>query len=106
MRACCDNATGLFDEFIVISLLRAACYPLVMDDKEAHNFTHTILKQIQADLTDLKQVRQEMREGFASIKSHMSGIIGDVFSHERRILNIEDAILRLKQRLGPDDPQH
>ena len=65
-----------------------------------------VLKQIQADVAELKQARQEMREGFASVKSHMSGLIGDVFSHERRILNIEDEILRLKTRLGQDEQQH
>jgi len=26
----------------------------------------------------------------------MSGLVGDAFSHERRIINIDDAILRLK----------
>lgn len=54
-----------------------------------------ILKNIQNDLAELKQARQEMREGFASIKFPITGLV-DVFSHERRILNIEDEITRLK----------
>lgn len=77
-----------------------------MTDQEAHHLTHTILKKIQADVAELKQIRQEMREGFASVKSHMTGLVGDVFSHERRILNLEDELLRLKNLLGPEDPQH
>lgn len=77
-----------------------------MTDKETHDLTHTLLKQIQADLAELKQARQEMREGFASIKSHITGLIGDVFSHERRMLNIEDEIVRLKNRLASEDHQH
>ena len=77
-----------------------------MTDKEAHDLTHSILKQIQADLAELKQARQEMREGFASIKSHITGLIGDVFSHERRMLNIEDEIIRLKNRLSNEDHQY
>jgi hypothetical protein len=77
-----------------------------MTDKETHDLTLTILRQIQADVAELKQARQEMREGFASIKSHMTGLIGDVFSHERRMLNIEDEITRLKNRLSAEDHQH
>ena len=61
------------------------------------------LKQIQADLSELKEMRHEMREGFASIKSHITGLVGDVFSHERRILNIEDEIMRLKSQLERPD---
>ena len=77
-----------------------------MTDKEAHDVTHNILKQIQADLAELKQMRQEMPEGFASITSYITGLITDVFSHERRIPNIEDEIIRLKNRLGSEDHQH
>jgi hypothetical protein len=77
-----------------------------MNDQEAHNLTHEILKKIQADVTELKQIRQEMREGFASMKAHTTGLIGDVFSHERRMLNIENELLRLKSHLGFDDAQH
>lgn len=77
-----------------------------MTDQEAHNLTHSILKKIQADVAELKQIRQEMREGFASMKSHTTGLIGDVYSHERRMLNIENEILRLKTHLGLDDQQH
>lgn len=62
-----------------------------------------VLKKIQADVSELKDARQEMREGFASIKSHMTGLVGDVFSHERRILNLEDEIMRLKSQIEQDD---
>ncbi len=55
---------------------------------------------MQADVTELK----EMREGFASIKSHMAGLVSDVLPDKRRIFNIEDELLRLKKRLGADDP--
>jgi hypothetical protein len=68
---------------------------------------YKILKQVQSDVAELKQMRQEMREGFASIKSHMSGMIGDVFSHERRILNLEDDMLKLQRKVElPDEAEH
>jgi hypothetical protein len=75
-----------------------------MTDNEAHNLTHKILNQIQADVARAEATGNARR--FPSVKSHMTGLIGDVFLHERRILNIEDAILRLKSQLGPEDPQH
>lgn len=62
-----------------------------MTDKEAHDLTHTILKQIQADLAELKQARQEMREGFASIKSHITGLSAMCFP-----MNAACSILRMK----------
>ena len=62
-----------------------------------------MLKQIQTDLSELKEMRHEMREGFASIKSHITGLVGDVFSHERRILNIEDELLRLKSKIDQSE---
>ena len=62
-----------------------------------------ILKKIQTDISELKDMRNEMREGFASIKSHITGLIGDVFSHERRILNIEDEIMRIRNSLEKRD---
>jgi septal ring factor EnvC (AmiA/AmiB activator) len=77
-----------------------------MTDAIDNKLLYEVLKQIQADVAELKQARQEMREGFASIKSHITGLIGDVFSHERRMLNIEDEILRLKNRLSDEDHQH
>lgn len=73
------------------------------NDKEPADATQRILRQIQRDVAELKDIRQEMREGFASIKSHMGGFVGDVFSHERRLLNIEDELLRLKSRLPAED---
>lgn len=66
-----------------------------------------ILKRMQADIAELKQMRQEMREGFASVKSHMTGMVGDVFSHERRILNLEDEMLKLQRKIElPEESEH
>lgn len=66
-----------------------------------------ILKKIQGDIAELKEMRQEMREGFASIKSHMTGVVGDVFSHERRILNLEDDVLKLRRKVElSDEAEH
>ena len=66
-----------------------------------------ILKRMQADIAELKQMRQEMREGFASVKSHMTGMVGDVFSHERRILNLEDEMLKLRRKVElPEESEH
>jgi hypothetical protein len=66
-----------------------------------------ILKRMQADIAELKQMRQEMREGFASVKSHMTGMVGAVFSHERRILNLEDEMLKLRRKIElPEESEH
>lgn len=62
-------------------------------------FLREALKRIQSDLSELKEMRHEMREGFASLKAHNAGLIGEVFSHERRILNLKDDLLRLKSEL-------
>ena len=70
-----------------------------MSEKPDNDLMIEILKQIQSGVSELKEARQEMREGFASIKSHMTGLVGDVFSHERRILNIEDELSRLKSEV-------
>ena len=67
---------------------------------------HELLKALHASHErmedDIKQMRREMREGFASIKSHVSGVVGDVSSHERRILNLEDEVMRLKSQVEHD----
>jgi hypothetical protein len=56
---------------------------------------------------ELKEMRQEMREGFASIKSHMTGVVGNVFSHERPILDLEDDVLKLQRKVElSDEAEH
>ena len=74
-----------------------------MTKKVDNTLVLEVLKKIQADVSELKEMRNEMREGFASIKSHITGLVGDVFSHERRILNIEDEIMRIKNSLEKRD---
>jgi len=65
-----------------------------------NDLIYEVLKLIQADVAEPKQVGQEMSKGLSSIRSDMNGI-GDVFSDERRFLTIEGEIIRLKNRLGP-----
>ena len=69
-----------------------------------------ILREVQKDQGEIKrnlhEFRQETREGFASVKSHISGLVADVFSHERRLINLEDELLKLKMRLDDKPEQH
>jgi hypothetical protein len=36
----------------------------------------------------------------------MAGVIGELFSHKRRIIDIEDELIRLKTQLSASNPQH
>jgi hypothetical protein len=80
------------------------------DEKKVIDVVVPMLRGLQEDQTTIKrdvhEMRLETREGFASIKSHISGLVADVFSHERRLLNLEDELLRLKASLGGKPEPH
>jgi septal ring factor EnvC (AmiA/AmiB activator) len=64
-----------------------------------------ILRNIQSDVSDLKKMRQEMREGFASIRSHLVAMKTDHGMLERRLMDAETELDRVKTRLDlNDDP--
>ena len=57
------------------------------------------LRKIQSDLSEVRQMRGEMREGFAAIRQHMAAQHNDVTLLEYRLLAIESEVERIKSRL-------
>lgn len=57
------------------------------------------LRAIRADLEDLKKLRGEMREGFASVRAHQAATHGDQALLERRVVSLESDMDRIKRRL-------
>ncbi len=72
-----------------------------MDNLENHTENHTIemLQKIHQRLEKLDSLEKEVREGFSAIKSHNAGFAGDVYSYERRLINLEDEFLKLKRKI-------
>ena len=61
------------------------------------------LRAIRADVADLKQMRGEMRDGFASLRAHDAAAHGDHALLERRVLSLETDLDRIKRRLEITD---
>lgn len=57
------------------------------------------LKRIQADLGELKKLRSEVRDGFASMRQHLGAINSDINLLERRAFAVEEDMERVKRRL-------
>jgi hypothetical protein len=60
---------------------------------------YEVLKDLQARLASLEEMRGEMREGFASLRAHMATQHGDAAFLERRIIELERDMERVKRRL-------
>ena len=56
------------------------------------------LKRIQEDIADLKPLRSEMREGFASLRAHTAATHSDLSIFERRVIEVETDMERAKRR--------
>lgn len=76
-----------------------------MSEKVTNELMFEHLRRIQADIGDLKLMRTELREGFASMRSHFMAQQGDLSLFERRILHLEESISRINQRLDISDVQ-
>jgi hypothetical protein len=61
------------------------------------------LRRIQADIGEIKQIRGEMREGFASIRQHLAAQHNDNILLEYRLLALESEMDRVKRRLDLKD---
>lgn len=57
------------------------------------------LRRIQADIAELKGLRGEIREGFASIRQHLAAQHNDHTLLEYRLLALEGEMERIKRRL-------
>jgi peptidoglycan hydrolase CwlO-like protein len=66
------------------------------NDKEPTSATQSILCQIQRDVAELKVMRQEVREGFASIDANMAALLeSQLTSLKARLDKLEaDAAVR------------
>ena len=60
---------------------------------------YEILQDVQARLAHLEGMRDEMREGFASIRAHMATQHAHAAFLERRIIELERDMERVKRRL-------
>jgi hypothetical protein len=58
-----------------------------------------ILKDLQVRLSRLEGMRDEMREGFASLRPHMATQHADAAFLERRVVELERDMARVKRRL-------
>ncbi len=69
----------------------------------AENVTNELmfehLRRIQADIAELKGLRSEIREGFASIRQHLAAQHNDHTLLEYRLLALESEMERIKSRL-------
>lgn len=63
------------------------------------------LRVLRADIGDLKKLRGEVREGFASLRAHHATSLGDQALLERRVVTLETELELVKRRLEIlDDP--
>ena len=67
---------------------------------------YEVLKDVQTRLANLDGMRSEMREGFASLRAHMATQHGDAAFIERRVVELERDVERIKHRLNlVDEPE-
>ena len=65
---------------------------------------YEVLKDVQTRLVSLEGMRDDMREGFASLRAHMATQHGDAVFLERRLMELERDMERVKRRLQLSDP--
>jgi hypothetical protein len=68
---------------------------------------YEVLKDVQTRLASLEDMRGEMREGFASLRAHMVTQHADAAFLERRVVELERDVGRIKRRLElADQPEN
>ena len=70
-----------------------------MAERIDNNLICEILKNMQARLAGLEGMQGEMREGFASLRTHLATQHGDAAFLERRVIELEKDMERVKRRL-------
>lgn len=70
-----------------------------MSDNVTNELIVEHLRRIQSDISDIKQMRSEMRDGFASIRQHFAALNNDHTLLEYRLLALESEMERVKRRL-------
>jgi septal ring factor EnvC (AmiA/AmiB activator) len=75
-----------------------------MAERIDSNLIYEILKDVQARLAGLEGMRGEMRDGFASLRAHLATQHGDAAFLERRVIELEKDMERVKRRLELAEP--
>jgi hypothetical protein len=75
-----------------------------MAERMDNHLIYKVSKDVQPRLASLEGMRDEMREGFLSLRAHMATRHGDAAFLERRVLELERDRERVKRRLQPVDP--
>lgn len=70
-----------------------------MTDNVTSELIFEHLRRIQSDIAEIKGMRSEMREGFASIRQHLAAQHNDHTLLEYRLLALESEMERVKRRL-------
>lgn len=70
-----------------------------MAERVDNNLIYEVLKDVQARLASLEGMRGEMRDGFASLRAHLATQHGDAAFLERRVIELEKDMERVKRRL-------
>lgn len=73
-----------------------------MEDN-SYNLIRDILRSIQADISGIKKIRPEIRDGFASMRQHILATQTDHNLLERRQLQLETELDGIKARIGLAD---
>jgi septal ring factor EnvC (AmiA/AmiB activator) len=70
-----------------------------MAERIDNQLIYVVLKDVQARLASLEGMRAEMRDGFASLRAHLATQHGDAAFPERRVIELEKDMERVKRRL-------
>jgi hypothetical protein len=70
-----------------------------MSDNVSSELVFEHLRRIQGDIAELKLLRGEVRDGFASIRQHLAASHNDSTLLEYRLLALESEMDRIKRRL-------
>ena len=64
-----------------------------------------ILKGLQTRVSFLEAMLGEIRDGFASIRSHRAALQGEAVDLDRRLDELEESIEHIKRRLRLSEPR-
>jgi septal ring factor EnvC (AmiA/AmiB activator) len=79
------------------------CRSIPMAEPIDNRLIYRVVKDVQARLASLEDMRSEMREGFASLRAHMATQHADAAFLERRVVELERDVGRIKRRLDLAD---
>lgn len=74
-----------------------------MSDNVSMELMDERLRDIQSRLSDLPKIRNEMHEGFASVKGYLASFLKDQSILEERLAGLEVEMDRVKRRLELTD---